>query len=226
VRERDYFYAFSFVFYTIFVGVGAYAFLRTVIDRLAIQARHRRTHCPRFCLRSVRTHVPELPRRHAPRQLDPGRVRLNMLVSCPGDHAVLFTNATTTLSLWFMQTVPSRVAGYDPKFGKNVRVGIFRCSTPTGTSKQLKRGARRSRSVMRRSTNFRGASSARITGRILLEDIMIRDMVATAGGVELKWPDDYASTSRGVCGQVFCPGYHARTPVYFATTFQPAVSRT
>jgi tetratricopeptide (TPR) repeat protein len=52
----------------------------------------------------------------------------------------------------------------------------------------------------------------------LLKDIMIRDIVATAAGVKLKWPDDYGSTSEEYMAKVFGPGYQPRTPVYFATT--------
>ena len=49
VRERDYFYAFSFVFYTIFVGIGAYAFLRRVrgvATQLQAQATSRKLRSP------------------------------------------------------------------------------------------------------------------------------------------------------------------------------------
>jgi len=56
----------------------------------------------------------------------------------------------------------------------------------------------------------------------LLEDIMIRDMVATAGGVKLKWPEDYVATSEEYVAKVFGPGYKPRTPVYFATTVAPS----
>jgi tetratricopeptide (TPR) repeat protein len=45
--------------------------------------------------------------------------------------------------------------------------------------------------------------------------------VATAGGVKLNWPDDYASSSEEYIAKVFGPGYHPRTPVYFATTVSP-----
>ena len=55
----------------------------------------------------------------------------------------------------------------------------------------------------------------------LLEDIMIRDMVATAGGVKLEWPDDYGLSSEEYMAKVFGSGYEARTPVCFATTVAP-----
>jgi hypothetical protein len=223
VRERDYFYAFSFVFYTIFVGVGAYAFLRTVIDRL----RFRRV--PAYAVSGallafgfvpMLLNYPEITRRG---NWIPAEYGYNMLVSCPGDHAVVFTNGDNdTFPLWFIQTVPSRIAGYDPNFGKNVRVGILSLLNTNWYIKQLKRwGAPISfteAEVEALPRGFVGKNNR----TFLLEDIMIRDMVATAGGVKLKWPEDYVATSEEYIAKVFGPGYSPRTPVYFATTVAPS----
>ena len=142
-----------------------------------------------------------------------------MLASCPGEHAVIFTNGDNdTFPLWFVQTVPSRVTGYDPTFGKNVRVGILSLLNTNWYIKQLKRwGAPISFSeaeIDQLPRGFVGKNNR----TFLLQDVIIRDMVATAGGVKLKWPDDYASTSAEYSAKVFGPGYHARTPIYFATT--------
>ena len=53
----------------------------------------------------------------------------------------------------------------------------------------------------------------------LLKDVMIRDIVATSGGIKLKWPDDYGSTSEEFIAKVFGSGrWQPKTPVYFATT--------
>jgi len=223
VRERDYFYAFSFVFYTIFVGVGAYAFLRTVLDRLRFRQ------APAYALSGVLLgfgfvpmllNYPDVTRRG---NWIPAEYGYNMLVSCPGDHAVVFTNGDNdTFPLWFMQTVPSRVAGYDPGFGKSVRVGILSLLNTNWYIKQLKRwGAPISFSeaeIDRLPRGFVGKDNR----TFLLEDIMIRDMVATAGGIKLKWPDDYGSSSAEYQAKVFGPGYHPLTPVYFATTVAPS----
>ena len=222
VRERDYFYAFSFVFYTIFVGVGAYAFLRTVIDRLRFRP------APAYALSGallafgfvpMLLNYPEVTRRG---NWIPAEYGYNMLVSCPGDHAVVFTNGDNdTFPLWFMQTVPSRIAGYDLKFGKNVRVGILSLLNTSWYCKQLKRwGAPISfteAEIDRLPRGFVGKNNR----TFLLEDIMIRNMVATAGGVKLNWPDDYASSAEEYMARVFGPDYHPKTPVYFATTVAP-----
>jgi tetratricopeptide (TPR) repeat protein len=47
---------------------------------------------------------------------------------------------------------------------------------------------------------------------------MMRDIVATAAGVKLRWPTDYSSSSEEYKRKVFGGGYQARSPVYFATT--------
>ena len=222
VRERDYFYAFSFVFYTIFVGVGAYAFLRTVIDRLRFKR------LPAYAVSGVLLafgfvpmllNYPDVTRRG---NWIPAEYGYNMLVSCPGEHAVIFTNGDNdTFPLWFMQIVPSRIAAYNPNFGKNVRVGILSLLNTSWYCKQLKRwGAPISfteAEIDRLPRGFAGRNNR----TFLLEDIMIRDMVATSAGVKLKWPDDYGSTSEEYMAKVFGPGYHPRTPVYFATTVSP-----
>jgi tetratricopeptide (TPR) repeat protein len=222
VRERDYFYAFSFVFYTIFVGVGAYAFLRTVIDRLRLKR------LPAYAVSGallafgfvpMLLNYPDVTRRG---NWIPAEYGYNMLASCPGEHAVVLTNGDNdTFPLWFMQTVPSRIAGYDSTFGKNVRVGILSLLNTNWYVKQLKRwGAPISfteEEIERLPRGYVGKNNR----TFLLEDIMIRDMVATAGGVRLKWPEDYASTSEEYAAKVFGSGYRPRTPVYFATTVSP-----
>ena len=223
VRERDYFYAFSFVFYTIFVGVGAYAFLRTVMDRLRFRPApaYALSGCLlAFAFVPMFLNYPDVTRRG---NWIPAEYGYNMLASCPGDHAVVFTNGDNdTFPLWFVQIVPSRVAGYDPKFGKNVRVGILSLLNTNWYIKQLKRwGAPISftdAEIEQLPRGFVGKNNR----TFLLEDIMIRDMVATAAGVKLKWPEDYVATSEEYDAKVFGPGYHPRTPVYFATTVSPS----
>jgi len=220
VRERDYFYAFSFVFFTIFIGVGAYALLRRV--HTLVRARR----LPMQLAGSVLVLFGFVPmvlnyktvtRRH---NWIPAEYGYNMLVSCPGEKAVIFTNGDNdTFPLWFMQTVPSRIAGYDTTFGKNVSVANLSLLNTAWYCKQMKRwGAPISFSeseIDRLPQGFQGRG-----GRtFLLKDVMTRDIVATSAGVKLKWPDDYGSTSEEFMNKVFRGGrYVSRNPVYFATT--------
>ncbi len=219
VRERDYFFAFSFVFYTIFVGIGAYGFLRYLTDWL----RGRRL--PVYAASAMLIAFGFVPAalnwgtvtRHG--NWIPAEYGYNMLYSCPGEKAVIFTNGDNdTFPLWFAQVVPSYVAGYDPNFGKNVRVGILSLLNTNWYIKQLKRwGAPISFSedeIERLPRGFVGKNNR----TFLLEDIMIREIVATSAGVKLKWPEDYSCTAEEYQARVFGPGYQPRTPVYFATT--------
>jgi len=219
VRERDYFFAFSFVFYTIFIGLGVYAWLRWLISRLKgkmalVYVLSGATVAYGFV--PMFLNYETVTRRH---NWIPAEYGYNMLVSCPGQHAVIFTNGDNdTFPLWLMQTVPSRVAGLDPNFGKNVAVANLSLLNTNWYCKQLKRwGAPVSfteAEIDRLPQGFRGKA-----GRtFLLKDIMIRNIVATSGGVKLKWPDDYGSTSKEFMAKVFTQNYKPRTPVYFATT--------
>ncbi len=219
VRERDYFFAFSFVFYTIFVGVGVYAFLRWV----ASSVRWRKV--PTYLVSGAMVGYSFVPmvlnygtvtRRH---NWIPAEYGYNMLISCPGERAVIFTNGDNdTFPLWFMQTVPSKVAGLDPTFGKNVAVANLSLLNTVWYCRQLKRwGAPISfteEEIERLPQGFVGEGNR----TYLLKDVMIRDIVATAGGVKLSWPDDYAALPEKYMAKVFGGGYQARTPVYFATT--------
>ncbi len=219
VRERDYFFAFSFVFYTIFIGVGAYAFLRTVIDRLRFRQ------APAYALSGALVafgfvpmllNFPEVTR-HG--DWIPAEYGYNMLVSCPGEHAVIFTNGDNdTFPLWFMQTVPSRVASYDPTFGKNVAVANLSLLNTNWYCKQLKRwGAPISfteSQIDKLPQGFVGKNNR----TFLLKDIMMRDIVATSAGIKLRWPDDYGCTPEEYRAKVFTASYNPRTPVYYATT--------
>jgi tetratricopeptide (TPR) repeat protein len=210
VRERDYFYAFSFVFYTIFIGVGAYAFLRTVIDRLRFKR------LPAYAVSGGLLAFGFVP----------------MLLNyqsvtrrgdwIPAEHAVVFTNGDNdTFPLWFMQNVPSRVAKYDPMFGKNVAVANLSLLNTNWYCKQLKRwGAPISfteSQIDKLPQGFVGKNNR----TYLLKDIMMRDILATSAGIKLTWPDDYACTPEEFRAKVFTENYTPRTPVYYATTVSP-----
>lgn len=219
VRERDYFYAFSFVFYTIFIGVGAYAFLRRVAE--AVKERKYIVWLTTgatvaYGFVPMVLNYPDITRRH---NWIPAEYGYNMLVSCPGEKAVIFTNGDNdTFPLWFMQTVPSRVAGLDPTFGKNVAVANLSLLNTPWYCKQLKEwGAPISFTldeIARLPQGFIGDNNR----TFLLKDVMMRDIVATAAGVKLRWPTDYSSSSEEYKRKVFGGGYQARSPVYFATT--------
>ncbi|MEO0114573.1 MAG: DUF2723 domain-containing protein [candidate division WOR-3 bacterium] len=218
VRERDYFFAFSFVFFSIFVGIGVDAFLNWLLPRLKFRK------LAAVLVSGAMVLLMILPLffnyRNVTRRYNwiPAEYGYNMLISCEGEKAVLFTNGDNdTFPLWFMQAVPSRISDYKTGFGNNVAVANLSLLNTTWYCKQLKRwGAPISFSeaeIDRLPQAFAGKR-----GRtFLLKDIMIRDIVATAGGVKLKWPDDYASTAQEFMAKVFA-NYQPKSNVYFATT--------
>lgn len=218
VRERDYFFAFSFVFFSIFIGLGIDAFLNWLLPRLKFKK------IAAIGLSVVMILLMTLPLffnyRNVTRRYNwiPAEYGYNMLISCEGEKSVLFTNGDNdTFPLWFMQAVPSVVSGLKPGFGNNVAVANLSLLNTAWYCKQLKRwGAPISFSeaeIDRLPQGFAGKK-----GRtFLLKDVMIRDIVATAGGVKLKWPDDYASTAQEFMAKVFA-NYQPKSNVYFATT--------
>ncbi len=224
VRERDYFFAFSFVFYTIFIGTGVYAFMKWVDQEL----KTRRVLVPMPVIAGLVVGFGFVPmllnykgvtRRH---NWIPAEYGYNMLVCCEGEKAVVFTNGDNdTFPLWFMQTVPSLVADNDPNFGKNVAVANLSLLNTPWYCKQLKRWGAPISFTEEEIERLPLGYVARNNRTILLKDIMIRNIIATAGGVKLKWPEDYESPSEQFMAKVFGPGYNPKSPVYFATTVSP-----
>ncbi|MEO0070032.1 MAG: tetratricopeptide repeat protein, partial [candidate division WOR-3 bacterium] len=216
-------FAFSFVFYTIFIGTGTYAFLKWVDSELK---RKKIVPMPviaglvlAFGFVPMILNYKTVTRRY---NWIPAEYGYNMLICCEGEKAVLFTNGDNdTFPLWFMQTVPSLVAGNDPNFGKNVAVANLSLLNTPWYCKQLRRwGAPVSfteEEIDRLPQGFIGKRN-RV---VLLKDIMIRNIIATAGGVKLNWPSDYESTPEEFMAKVFSQGYQPKSPVYFATTVSP-----
>lgn len=224
VRERDYFFAFSFVFYTIFIGTGVYAFLKWADERLKALG----TPVPMPVLAGLVVGFGFVPmllnyqtvtRRH---NWIPAEYGYNMLLCCEGEKAVVFTNGDNdTFPLWFMQTVPSMIADNNPNFGKNVAVANLSLLNTQWFCKQLKRWGAPISFTEKEIDRLPLGFVAKNNRTVLLKDIMIRNIIATAGGVKLKWPQDYESTPEEFRAKVFGPGYRPQSPVYFATTVSP-----
>ncbi|MEO0071710.1 MAG: DUF2723 domain-containing protein [candidate division WOR-3 bacterium] len=224
VRERDYFFAFSFVFYTIFIGTGVHAFLLWAEKEM----KRRKFPLPFEVLTPVTLLFGFVPmvlnyqtvtRRH---NWIPAEYGYNMLKCCEGERAVLFTNGDNdTFPLWFMQTVPSLVADNDPNFGKNVAVANLSLLNTNWYCRQLKRWGAPISFTEEEIEKLPPGFWSKNNRVVLLKDIMIRNIVATAGGVKLKWPEDYESTPEEFMQKVFGPGYQPKTPIYFATTVSP-----
>jgi len=219
VRERDYFFAFSFVFFTIFVGLGVYAFIVWLIPRLKFRKLYVMgvsTLCIILMLVPMALNYGSVTRRG---NWIPAEYGYNMLLSCQGDKSILFTNGDNdTFPLWFVQSVPNRPANYDPNFGKNIAVANLSLLNTNWYVKQLKKwGAPISFSeneIDQLPQGFVGKNRR----TFLLKDVMIRDIIATNAGIKLKWPEDYASTDQEFTTKVMDNYKEDVMPIYFATT--------
>jgi len=120
VRERDYFYAFSFIFYTILVGIGLNAFFRWLQQRTRIWFRKRpkgpaalTVTCGAGVLAAALPFLVmsfNLPvvSRHG--NWIPAEYGYNVLASCDNG-GVIFTNGDNdTFPFWMIQEVPSAVS--------------------------------------------------------------------------------------------------------------------
>ncbi len=226
VRERDYFYAFSYVFFAIFIGLGINAFLNWIIPRLKfrkIYVQAVSACCIILLLIPIAFNYGSVTRRG---DWIPAEYGYNMIFSVGEGKAIMFTNGDNdTFPLWFVQNVPNRPANYDPMFGKNVAVANLSLLNTNWYVRQLKEwGAPISFSLTERvdgkpiidelPQGFMGKNRR----TFLLKDIMIRDIIATNAGVKLRWPEDYASTAEEFMTKVMDNYNEGQMSVFFATT--------
>jgi len=118
VRERDYFYAFSFIFFTIFVGLGVNAFfrwLRTEVKSWFAGRERGGARATVYAAGVVALIVPFLTLSFNYAEINrrfnwiPAEYGYNVLASCENG-SVIFTNGDNdTFPLWFVQEVPSDV---------------------------------------------------------------------------------------------------------------------
>jgi hypothetical protein len=121
VRERDYFYAFSFIYFTVFVGIGLHACLRwlqkTARSRFAGKASSPvKLRWSIYAAGVLALAVPVLalsfnyPTNNRRFNWIPAEFGFNVLVSCRNG-SIIFTNGDNdTFPLWCMQEVPSAVS--------------------------------------------------------------------------------------------------------------------
>uniref|UniRef100_A0A7C3YSZ8 DUF2723 domain-containing protein n=1 Tax=candidate division WOR-3 bacterium TaxID=2052148 RepID=A0A7C3YSZ8_UNCW3 len=226
VRERDYFYAFSYVFFTIFIGLGIYYFLAEVFPTYLKKVKPILKITLYYLafgiiiilpIASVLFNYPNVTRRY---NFIPAEYGYNMLISCEGEKAVIFTNGDNdTFPLWFVQETPSFVNNYQAPFKRNVAVANLSLLNTTWYCKQLKKwGAPISFSEKKIEELPQGIYGK--DGRVyLLKDIIIRDLLATNAGIKLVWPDDYLLTPHEFRQKVL-KNYREEkgTKIYFAST--------
>jgi tetratricopeptide (TPR) repeat protein len=220
VRERDYFFSISYVFYTLFIGLGIGSFLELLLERIKVKkiitigGAAVFTLLPIFFLFKT---APLVSRRH---NWIPVEYGYNMLISC-GDRGVLFTNGDNdTFPLWFVQATPSKVNGYSAPFKKNVIIANLSLLNTPWYIKQLKSWGVPISFTDREIDDLR---PFRTTNRdFLIKDIMMRDIIATAAGIKLNYPKDFAMSTEDFRARVM-ENYHPETqyPIFYANTVSP-----
>jgi hypothetical protein len=260
VRERDYFYAFSFIYYTIFVGIGLNAFFRWLRaeSRSWFKGKESGARVPVFGAAALAVALPFLvlsfndPVGNRRNDWIPTEYGFNVLVSCENG-SVIFTNGDNdTFPLWMVQEVPSDVSkvavaaerklpgypgvqipksiekidyGFRTQIAKNWGVAVANLSllNTDWYCKQLKAwGAPLTLTDKQIEQLAKGGLSNRDGSRhFILSQVLIRDLVATNGGIKLRWPDDYVVSPEEFRAKVFTKDYSPRIPVCFATTVSP-----
>ncbi len=220
VRERDYFYSISYVFYTVFIGLGVGALLELLFHRLkpkkllTIGGAVLFTALPIFFLFKT---APLVSRKF---NWIPAEYGYNMLISC-GDRGILFTNGDNdTFPLWFVQNTPSKVNGYTAPFKKNVIVANLSLLNTTWYVKQLKTWGVPISFTNQEIDELRPFRTNERS--FLIKDIMMRDIIASAVGIKLRYPDDFAMPTQEFQQRVM-DNYNPRInyPVYYANTVSP-----
>jgi hypothetical protein len=198
VRERDYFFAFSFVFYAVFIGVGVHAFLHWLKTRTshrqggfqgAVSAVLLLVMLPvLFNFKAVNRRGDWIPAEYG----------YDMLASCD-DGAVLFTNGDNdTFPLWFVQMVPTRIAGYQDGFRKPVKPGrgvmvanLSLINTDWYVRQMIDWGAPLSFGAAKFDSLPTERYYSLPNNTFLLKDMVIRDLIATSTGMQLRWGKEY-----------------------------------
>jgi len=198
VRERDYFFAFSFVFYAVFIGLGVHAFLLWLKTR----TRHGKGGF-RGAVAVVLLLVmaPMLFNFRAVSRIGdwvPAEYGYDMLAGCD-DGGVLFTNGDNdTFPLWFVQMVPTRIAGYADGFlrpakpGRGVMVAnLSLINTDWYVRQMIDWGAPLSFSAAALDSLPVDGYNSMPNNSFQFKDLVIRDLLATNTGMKLRWGKEY-----------------------------------
>jgi tetratricopeptide (TPR) repeat protein len=207
VRERDYFFHTTDVYFGIFMGIGLLAFSEFIREEAKKKRIYNIIGLSGIVVYSM---VPLFSNIHVNNRYGmfiPRDYGYNMLNSCDRG-AVLFTNGDNdTFPLWFAQEVL--------KIRRDVIIANLSLINTNWYIKQLKDwGVPISFSdyVIDR-LEPRMTSDRRI---VYVKDIMIRNILATNAGIELENRDYFITQEE--FAQKYLKGYKGRVPIYFAST--------
>ena len=217
VRERDYFYSVSYLFFVFFIGIGLWEIIIDTIDTIKNQWKS----IIAIVLSVIMFAFPAIPlfsnyNSHVNRRgnwvaNDYGE---NLLSSCD-DGSILFTNGDNdTFPLWFVQEV-KKFRKFDPKHHKGVLVANLSLLNTDWYIKELKEWGAPISFTDREIEMLRPVRIP--NGEVLyVKDLAIRNMIATNQGKKLPAKDLFAP--REEFTKKYLTNYKGKFNIYFAVT--------
>ncbi|MEO0137895.1 MAG: DUF2723 domain-containing protein [candidate division WOR-3 bacterium] len=210
VRERDYFFHTSDVYFGLLIGLGFYAFVEW-LKKETKNNRYAQTGAyAGIIVFGIIPFFTNLPLNNRYGNFIPKDYGINMLTSCD-KNAIVFTNGDNdTFPLWFAQ----EVLGYR----RDVIVANLSLINTDWYIRHLKYwGA---------PITFSEHTINRLTPQmtpdrriIYVKDIMIRHIIATNAGIELKDRDYFIPLDE--FARKYMKSYKEKRPIYFASTVSP-----
>ncbi len=235
VRERDYFFVFSFVFFTLFIGMGVAELLHSIFKKQ--RDRFRVNALPVTFLLFVASIIPvvynwkKVTRRG---NWIPAEYGYNILACCD-EPSVVFTNGDNdTFPLWFVQEVPSTHYGNKPYKPKVINANLSLLNTPWYI-KQLKRKGAPISFSYEEIDNLPPYLITPDRKIIYLRDIIIRDLIATNAGIRYSdrdkvrvgsftpIPIDYVVPDSIFWNKVLDKYKETVMPIYFSNTVERGI---
>ncbi len=217
VRERDYFYGLSYLFFTFFIGIGLWQIATTIIKTSLKRSKSFISIClsiiififPTVTLLSnFNSHVNRRGNWIAT------NYGTNLLMSCD-EGSILFTNGDNdTFPLWFVQEV-RKFMKFDSKNHKGVAVANLSLLNTDWYIKQLKESGVPISFTDREIEMLRPVKIP--NGEVLyVKELIIRNMIATNAGRELPTRDLFAPRKEFI--EKYVKDYEGKYNIYFAVT--------
>jgi tetratricopeptide (TPR) repeat protein len=217
VRERDYFYGVSFIFFTFFVGIGLWQVAKSLIETTLKNWKRNAS----IALSVLIFGLPVIPlfsnyNSHVNRRGNwvANDYGMNLLMSCE-EGSVLFTNGDNdTFPLWFVQEVKNFMK-FDGEKRTGVAVANLSLLNTDWYIKQLKRMGVPISFTEREIEMLRPVKIA--NGEVLyVKDLAIRNIIVTNSGGKLSMKDLFLP--REEFTEKFLTDYEGELNIYFAVT--------
>ena len=217
VRERDYFYSVSFLFFAFFIGMGLWHLAINIIET----SLKRWKSIVAICLSVLIFVFPAIPllcnyNSHVNRRGNwvANDYGMNLLMSCE-EGSILFTNGDNdTFPLWFVQEV-KKFMKFDAKNKKGVVVANLSLLNTDWYIKQLKEWGAPISFTEKEIELLRPVKIP--NGEVLyVKDLAIRNIIATNIGVKLNMKDLFAPREEFI--EKYLKNYKGKFNIYFAVT--------